>query len=200
MYFVCDICERHFSRNYDRMRHKLIKHPEESKEEYDDDSVQDDTIVEEADEEENLQSDNDHLSVSAHSNESSDTESGDDGDDGDADATSAEVWDDIISSVLDNVKDKIIEEAGDDTDKAAMQKAYETILPDIRKSIRDEYLRLNTRFLDLKPDPKHREVMKTKRYLQDIFEIPSGEALSNVVRMRKELFDQLLPSEIPHAE
>ena len=78
-----------------------------------------------------------------------------------------------------------------------MQKACETILPDIRKSIRDEYLRLNTRCLDLKPDPIHREVMKTKRCLQDMFEIPSGEALSNAVRMRKELFDQLLPSEYP---
>ena len=95
------------------MRHKLIKHPEESKEEYDDDSVKDDTIFEEADKEENLQSDNDYLSVSAHSNESSDTESGDDGDDGDADAPSAEVWDDIVSSVLDSFKNKIIDEAGE---------------------------------------------------------------------------------------
>ena len=38
------VCERVISLVItDRMRHKLIKHPEERKEEYDDDSVQDAT-------------------------------------------------------------------------------------------------------------------------------------------------------------
>ncbi len=191
MSFVCDICERNFSRNYDRMRHKLIKHPEESKEEYDPDIDQDDVID---DGEEDLPSDNDDPSVSPDANDSSDTEGVDD----DVDkAPSAKVWGDIVDSVLESFNDKIIEEAGDETDSSAMQKAYEAVLPDIRKAIRDKYLRLNTRCLELKPDPIHREVMKTKRCLEDMFDIPSGEALSNAVRMRKELFDKVLPPEYP---
>ena len=169
MSFECDICERHFSRNHDMMRHKLKMHPEDEEE--------------------------DAPSESEDQSDTSNPESDEDGQE--TDDPIPGVWNEIVGNVLESFRDTIIETAGEELDIASIQKAYKDVLPEIRKAIREEYLRLNNNWLDLKPDPIHREIMKTKLCLEEMFEFPPEEALNNAVRMRKDLFDQVLPSEYP---
>ena len=104
------------------------------------------------------------------------------------------------TSVWDILVTEAIEAHVPDGEDEARNDAYQQVKPTIRKTLMANYEDLISRWMWMRKDPLHRQVMKTMRSLQDCLDLPSREALNNAIRMMKNLFNDILPLTYPEED
>ena len=176
----CPECGKGFTRRYNMERHRVLAHPCA-------DSEEDSSVTEDPSEEIDPGTEVSDSQRSTDDNSSSDDQSSTDDEEEDSVWTSIRElsWTPEIDDTFDNKKADLVE--GGMSTGDAHQIAYKRILPNLRRNIATNYMKKILEHTKLRQDPIHRQILKTKRKLQEDDDYESEEAMRYAVKKRKYL-------------
>ena len=219
----CQYCLRFFSRQSNCLRHEKTQHQQNNEDaslglsrgilpgklNYSEEDENSFTTEDSYDDTENdtdyddTDDDNDDTDDEVDDDDDDDYEDDDDTDDDDDDD---DIWDLFISEIWQDMSDDYeeevekLEESGLSRATAEVR-AYNSLLRDLRKSLRGKYLDTLWLLHKLKKDPIHKKILSTKRKLEDEENFSEDEAWNYAVKKRKYLiYKEKLPKQEDNEE
>ena len=216
----CQYCGRSFNRLSNCLRHEKSQHeasiresnakPREEEEDESDESGEEEVQESGESEEEEVQESDESgeeevLESEVDTEESNDESESEASDDDDDDEEHETIWDGFVRDAVDQHEEayqekmeQLVEQGF--TQTLAKDHAFQEILPDVQKTLRQIYLRTIQLQQQLKKDPTHKKILSTKRKIEDEEGFSEEEAWDYAVKKRKYLLNQLITDKLKEEE